>query len=113
MIFSETSSTGAPRLPGNLRICPRVYPDVPLHHVCPTRPCWENVNEPIIASIEAAHAAARKRESELEVAFAFLGDWRGKTITSLPLFSRISMVNEARRVSNLGFKPTVALISTR
>ena len=54
-------------------------------------------SDPIIASIEAAHAAARKRESELEVAFAFLGDWSGKTITSLPLFSRISMVNEARR----------------
>jgi uncharacterized protein (TIGR04141 family) len=70
-------------------------------------------SDPIIVSIEAAHAAARKRESELEVAFAFLGDWSGKTITSLPLFSRISMVNEARRVSNLGFKPTVALISTR
>ena len=67
----------------------------------------------IAASIEAAHAAARERESELEVAFAFLGDWRGKTITNLPLFSRISMVNEARRVSNLGFKPTVAMISSR
>ena len=85
-------------------------------------PAWQQLsllirehaaNDPIIASIEAAHAAARKRETELEVAFAFLGDWRGKTITSLPLFSRISMVNEARRVSNLGFKPTVALISTR
>jgi uncharacterized protein (TIGR04141 family) len=70
-------------------------------------------NDPVIATIEAAHAAARTRDSELEVAFAFLGDWRGKTITSLPLFSRISMVNEARRVSNLGFRPTVALISTR
>jgi uncharacterized protein (TIGR04141 family) len=85
-------------------------------------PAWQQlsllINEraagnPIIASIEAAHAAARKREAELEVAFAFLGDWSGKTITSLPLFSRISMVNEARRVSNLGFRPTVALISTR
>jgi len=27
MIFSETSSTGAPRLPGDLRLCPRVWPD--------------------------------------------------------------------------------------
>jgi hypothetical protein len=70
-------------------------------------------SDPVIASIEAAHAAARNRKSELEVAFAFLGDWSGKTITSLPLFSRISMVNEARRVSNRGFTPTVALIPTR
>jgi uncharacterized protein (TIGR04141 family) len=85
-------------------------------------PAWQQLSQlireraasdPVIASIEAAHAAARNRESELEVAFAFLGDWSGKTITSLPLFSRISMVNEARRVSNLGFRPTVALISTR
>jgi hypothetical protein len=30
-----------------------------------------------------------------------MGDGDGKTITSLPLFSRISMVNEARRVSTL------------
>jgi Insertion element 4 transposase N-terminal/Family of unknown function (DUF6119) len=35
-------------------------------------------SDPIIASIDAAHASARKRESELEVAFAFLGDWSGK-----------------------------------
>jgi uncharacterized protein (TIGR04141 family) len=85
-------------------------------------PAWQQLSQlireraasdPVIASIEAAHAAARNRESELEVAFAFLGDWSGKTITSLPLFSRISMVNEARRVSNLGFRPTVALISMR
>jgi hypothetical protein len=49
----------------------------------------------------------------VEVAFAFLGDWRNRTITSLPLFSRISLVTQARRVSNLGYLPTVALISSR
>ena len=68
-------------------------------------------NDRVVVSIEAAHVAAQKRDSELEVSFAFLGDWRGKTITSLPLFSRISMVNEARRVSNPGFRPTAAMIS--
>jgi len=47
------------------------------------------------------------------VAFAFLGDWRNRTIASLPLFSRISLVTQARRVSNLGFRPTVATISSR
>jgi hypothetical protein len=29
VIFSETSSTGAPRLSLDLRVCPRVCPDVP------------------------------------------------------------------------------------
>ena len=85
-------------------------------------PAWQQLSslireraadDTIIASIEAAHAEAQKRGSELEVTFAFLGDWRGKPITSLPLFSRISMVTEVRRISNLGFKPTVALISSR
>ena len=30
--------------PCDLRIRPRIYMDVPLHHVCPTRSCWESVN---------------------------------------------------------------------
>ena|ERR1039457_205866 len=32
MIFSETSSTGAPRLPVDLVLCPRVFPDAPVTH---------------------------------------------------------------------------------
>ena len=60
-----------------------------------------------------AYLQAEERGAEIEVTFAFLGDWNGKTITSLPLFSRISMVSEIRRVSNLGFRPTVAMISSR
>ena len=35
---------GAPRLPGDLRVCPRVCLDVQLRHVCRTRPCWENLS---------------------------------------------------------------------
>ncbi len=70
-------------------------------------------NGQIVAAIESAYARAAERREETEVAFAFLGDWRGKTIANLPLFSRISMVTEVRRVSNLGFRPTVALISSR
>jgi uncharacterized protein (TIGR04141 family) len=70
-------------------------------------------NEQIVTTVEAAYAKAAERREEIEVAFAFLGDWRGKTIANLPLFSRISMVTEVRRVSNLGFRPTVALISSR
>lgn len=70
-------------------------------------------NDQIVASVEAAYLQAEERGAEIEVTFAFLGDWKGKTITSLPLFSRISMVSEIRRVSNLGFRPTVAMISSR
>jgi uncharacterized protein (TIGR04141 family) len=70
-------------------------------------------SDQIVTAVESAYAKAAERREEIEVAFAFLGDWRGKTIANLPLFSRISMVTEARRVSNLGFRPTVALISSR
>lgn len=70
-------------------------------------------NDHIAASVEAAYVQAEKRDGEIEVAFAFLGDWKGRDITSLPLFSRISMISEIRRVSSLGFKPTAALISSR
>lgn len=48
----------------------------------------------------------------VEVVFGFLGDWHGRSITSLPLFSRISLVLESRRVEGLGFKPTIALIDS-
>jgi uncharacterized protein (TIGR04141 family) len=70
-------------------------------------------SDEIVTSVEAAYLLAEEHGVEIEVTFAFLGDWKGKTITSLPLFSRISMVSEIRRVSNLGFRPTVAMISSR
>jgi uncharacterized protein (TIGR04141 family) len=70
-------------------------------------------NEQIYRNIREAHERAEDRRQEIEVSFAFLGDWKDKTITSLPLFSRISMVTEVRRVANLGFRPTKALISNR
>jgi uncharacterized protein (TIGR04141 family) len=64
----------------------------------------------ILASqVEQVHNA-RLSGNGLEVVFGFLGDWRERPITSLPLFSRISLVYESRKVSGLGFKPTVALI---
>jgi uncharacterized protein (TIGR04141 family) len=70
-------------------------------------------NDQIVTAVTSAYTKAAERREEIEVAFAFLGDWRGKTIGNLPLFSRISMVTEARRVPNLGFRPTIALISSR
>ncbi len=38
---------GAPRLPGDLRVCPCVCLDVLLRNVCRTRPCWENLVETV------------------------------------------------------------------
>jgi hypothetical protein len=46
----------------------------------------------------------------LEVVFGFLGDWRGRTIVSLSLFSRISLVQESGKVANLAYRPSIALI---
>jgi uncharacterized protein (TIGR04141 family) len=46
----------------------------------------------------------------VEVVFGFLGDWRSKTAHSLPLLSRIALVNAARRVRLLGYQPSLALI---
>jgi uncharacterized protein (TIGR04141 family) len=66
-------------------------------------------------SSELAEAIAQTHSVKLpgrglEVVFGFLGDWRGRSITSLPLFSRISLVQESRKVANLGYEPSVALI---
>jgi uncharacterized protein (TIGR04141 family) len=47
---------------------------------------------------------------DIEVVFAFLGDWRQRTITSLPLFSRVSLVQAARRIGQLGYQPSVKLV---
>jgi hypothetical protein len=44
------------------------------------------------------------------VVFAFLGDWRQRTITSLPLFSRVSLVQAARRIGQLGYRPSFKLV---
>jgi uncharacterized protein (TIGR04141 family) len=70
-------------------------------------------NAAVAVAITEAHEAARRNRERIEVVFGFLGDWKGRSITSLPLFSRISLASEARRIANLGFRPTVALISIK
>ena len=47
----------------------------------------------------------------LQIVFAFLGDWRGKTVLNLPLFSRISLVQASRRINQLAHIPLVQLVS--
>jgi len=64
----------------------------------------------ILSSVQSALSNIEGRD-EVEVVFAFLGDWKGRTVASLPLFSRISLVNEARRVRNLGYTVSVKTIS--
>ena len=66
-----------------------------------------------LATVQKALAVASATRDELEVVFAFLGDWKGKTIKQLPLFSRISLVNASKRVRSLGFRATVKTLSTR
>jgi len=70
-------------------------------------------NAAVAVAVVEAHEAARQNRERIEVVFGFLGDWKGRSIISLPLFSRISLASEARRIANLGFRPTVALISIR
>lgn len=67
----------------------------------------------LLAQVRARLSTAEKSRDEVEVVFAFLGDWRGRTIANLPLFSRISLVNEARRIRNLGYKVTAKMIDQR
>jgi uncharacterized protein (TIGR04141 family) len=64
----------------------------------------------VLAQEIAQIHTARLSGNGLEVVFGFLGDWSGRSVTSLPLFSRISLVYESRKVAGLGFKPTIALI---
>jgi uncharacterized protein (TIGR04141 family) len=66
----------------------------------------------LIDDIRRVHAQRLGGEG-LEIIFGFLGDWTGRTILNLPLFSRISLVQESRRVAGLGYCPSVALISSR
>lgn len=62
-------------------------------------------------AINATHATSLPHRGEIEVAIAFLGNWRERSVYALPLFSRISLIHEARRMEALGYRPTIALIS--
>lgn len=72
----------------------------------------QRARDPVTAArATAAQATAQQHREAVEVVFGFLGDWRDRSVVNLPLFSRISLVNETRRIANLGFRATVALIS--
>jgi uncharacterized protein (TIGR04141 family) len=67
-------------------------------------------SQALATSALEALARLENRYDELEVVFAFLGDWQQRTITSLPLFSRVSLVQAARRIGDLGYHVSVKLI---
>jgi uncharacterized protein (TIGR04141 family) len=64
----------------------------------------------LVASALQALDRLEQGGHDIEVVFAFLGDWRQRTITSLPLFSRVSLVQAARRIGQLGYQPSFKLI---
>lgn len=48
--------------------------------------------------------------SGVQVVFAFLGDWRGKSIKNLPLFSRIALVQAVESIELMGYEASVKLV---
>lgn len=54
--------------------------------------------------------ALPERRAGLEVTFALLGRWGDRTIESLPLLSKISLSQTHKRVAQIGYRPTLALI---
>ncbi|MDY7106779.1 MAG: DUF6119 family protein [Actinomycetota bacterium] len=51
-------------------------------------------------SLEAFDARTR----DLEVVFVFIGEWRGRTLQNLPLFSRIALANAVKQIERLGYR---------
>ncbi|MGH8898070.1 MAG: DUF6119 family protein [Egibacteraceae bacterium] len=64
----------------------------------------------LIASTLEALTCLDHHGDDLDVVFAFLGDWRNQTIASLPLFSRISLAQAVHRIGQLGYRVSVKLV---
>lgn len=64
------------------------------------------------AELRDAVGEAFKDPTGSEVTFAVLGDWRDRDATALPLFTKISLVQAVRRIRLLGYRPTLALVSS-
>lgn len=57
-----------------------------------------------------ALAVLDDRPFNVEVALAFLGDWRGRDAKNLPLLAKLEMVEATRAMGLYGFNPTIALV---
>ena len=64
----------------------------------------------LAGQVNAVHAKSWADKGPIEVVTAILGDWRGRSVLTLPLFSRISLVQESRKITSLGYIPSIALI---
>lgn len=68
------------------------------------------------AAAEALRASIRNalaglgNGAETEVTFGLLGKWGERKITSLPLLSKIALMQTARRIRELGFTPSFARV---
>ena len=60
----------------------------------------------------AALASLNSKENGIEVVFAFLGSWRGRSVRSLPLFSRIALSQAVESINLMGYRARVKLIDT-
>jgi len=69
-----------------------------------------SASQALATSALEALTRLERRGDDLEVVFAFLGDWRQRTVTSLPLFSKVSLVQAARRIGQLGYRASVELV---
>ncbi len=47
---------------------------------------------------------------DLEVVFAFLGDWKDQSVGDLPLFSKVALVGAAQQLEELGYLPMWRLV---
>jgi uncharacterized protein (TIGR04141 family) len=65
-----------------------------------------SVRDAVISALSPLERGSR----DLEITFAFLGDWQGRTVANLPLFSRITLTQAIRRIQQLGFQPTIKLV---
>lgn len=70
----------------------------------------ENAPDQIRASITEALAALDQTRPDLPVVLAILGDWRNKSVSSLPLIAKIELRATIRTVVQLGFRPHLALV---
>jgi uncharacterized protein (TIGR04141 family) len=68
------------------------------------------LDEDVVQMAEAALSSLGGGGRQIEVVFAFLGDWLGRSIKNLPLLSRISRAQTAHRIEQMGFVPTIKLV---
>lgn len=70
----------------------------------------EHAPAQIRASITTALGALDQTRPDLPVVLAILGDWKDKSVSSLPLIAKIELRATVRTIEQLGFRPQIALV---